>query len=465
MTHLLRKMGLSLDLSKRDLFKIFLLSLAFFCVIGAYTVLKELKDILFVLFVGQKYIGRVKFISMFVLVPATILYAKLVDCMTKFQLLCFYSGLYGFVGLVIAYFLADPNFGMHNVVASPDRMFGWFIYLFYEGCVPFVVSLFWSFANSVTAPETAKKGYTVMIAGSKLGGMFTAGLAWALLTPTSFLGNVGLSDVVIHQLLLVLASVLLCMAPMIVYYLLKEGNQENLHGYEAVYQEEKKEEEQGTYKTGAFSGLSIMLKEPYILAVFGIIFFYELLNVVLSYQRIGILQEAGGFSAKMFGQRAFIHCIGFFVSFFGTRILLKKLGERVCLLLTPILIGFLLVYFMTTYNESAVLAVFTCLGVLNYAFASPLRESLYIPTVKDIKYKSKSWIDSFGMKISKTCSSGFIEAVKNVAPGTMMFNVIYISFFSTIIALWLFVAWWLGKRYTQAIENNEVIGLQQNSAK
>ena len=459
MTHLLHRMGLSIDLSKRDLFKICFLSLAFFCVIGAYTILKELKDILFVLFVGKAYMGEVKFISMFVLVPATMLYAKLVDSMTKFQLLCFYSGLYGVVGLIIAYFLADPTCGMPNTVASPYRWFGWFIYLFYEGAVPFVVSLFWSFANSVTNPETAKKGYTLMIAGSKLGGMFTAGLAWMLLTPTGIIGNIGLTDIFIHQLLLVIGSLLLCCAPLIIYYLLKEGNQENLHGYEAVYKIEKEEEKEGTGKTGMLSGLLIMFQQPYILAIFAIIFFYELLNVVLSYQRIGILQEAGGFSAKMFGQRAVIHMIGFFVSFFGTRVLLKKLGERVCLILTPIFIGLLLIYFMTTYDENAVLVVFTGLGVLNYAFASPLRESLYIPTVKDIKYKSKSWIDSFGMKISKTCSSAFITSVKNVAPGTMAFNLIYISFFSTIIALWIFVAWWLGRRYTQAVKNNEVIGL------
>jgi AAA family ATP:ADP antiporter len=459
MMQLLKRMGLSLDLNKRDLFKIFLLSLAFFCVIGSYTILKELKDILFVLFVGKAYIGRVKLISMFVLIPATMLYAKLVDSMSKFHLLCFYSALYGIVGLIIAFYLGSPTIGLENHVASTDRWFGWFIYLFYEGAVPFVVSLFWSFANSVTTPETAKKGYTIMIAGSKLGGMCTAGLAWMLLTPTGIIGNIGLSDVLIHQLLLALASILLCTAPLIIYYLLRDGNQENLHGYEAVYKVEKKEEEEGTGKTGMLSGLWMMCTQPYILAIFAIIFFYEMLNVVLSVQRIGILQEAGGFSAKMFGQRVVIHGIGFFVSFFGTRVLLKKLGERVCLILTPIFIGMLLIYFMTTYNENAVLIVFTGLGVLNYAFASPLRESLYIPTVKDIKYKSKSWIDSFGMKISKTCSSAFIESVKNVSPGTMAFNLIYISFFSTIIALWILVAWWLGRRYTQAVENNEVIGL------
>jgi AAA family ATP:ADP antiporter len=459
MTHLFKKMGFSLDLQKSDFIKIMLLSLAFFCVIGSYTVLKELKDILFVLFVGKAYIGQVKWISMFLLVPATMLYSKLIDKMSRFHLLCFYSALYGVVGLIIAYFLGHPTMGLENAVASPSRYFGWFIYLFYEGAVPFVVSLFWSFSNSVTTPETAKKGYTIMIAGSKLGGAFTAGLAWMLLTPTSMLGNLGLSDVFVHQFLLAFASILLCAAPMIVYYLLVTGNQENLHGYKAVYQVEKKEEEDGTDQTGMMAGLYMLFQQPYILAIFAIIFFYELLNVVLSVQRIGILQEAGGFSAAMFHQRMVIHSIGFFVSFFGTRVLLKKLGEKVCLLLTPILIGILLIYFMTTYNPNAVLVVFTGLGVLNYAFASPLRESLYIPTVKDIKYKSKSWIDSFGMKISKGTSSAFVAMTSKIDPGTMMFNVVYISFFSVIIALWIGVAWWLGRRYCQAIENNEVIGL------
>jgi AAA family ATP:ADP antiporter len=459
MTYFLKKIGLSFDMNKKDLFKIFLLSLAFFCVIGAYTVLKELKDILFVLFVGKSSIGQVKFISMCLLVPATMLYAKLVDRMSRFRLLCFYSMLYGFVGLIIAFYLGDPVIGLANTVASKDRWFGWFIYLFYEGAVPFVVSLFWSFSNSVTSPETAKKGYPLMIAGSKLGGLFTAGLACLLLTPTSVIGNIGLSHIFIHQFLLALASIMLCGAPLIIYYLMKMGNQENLHGYEAGYKVEKKEKKEGTDQTGMLSGLLIMFQQPYILAIFGIIFFYEMLNVVISVQRIGILQ-GNGFSGKMFGQRALIHAIGFFVSFFGTRVLLKKLGERICLILTPILIGICLIYFMIAYDENAVLMVYTGLGVLNYAFASPLRESLYIPTVKDIKYKSKSWIDSFGTKISKTGSSAFVEATKNISPGTMVFNVVYISFFSGIIALWILVAWWLGRRYTQAVKNGEVIGLK-----
>lgn len=461
MASILKRMGLSFDLDKKDLFKIFLLAVSFFCVIGAYTIIKEMKDILFVRFVGAYWMPKVKILSMFVLVPATLFYAKLVDMTSKFRLLCIYSGLYGGVGLLFAYLLGAPGIGLMNTHASPYRLFGWIIYLFYEGAVPFVVSVFWSFSNSVTSPEAAKKGYPLVITGSKFGGMVTAGFAWLLLSPTTFLGRLGLSDIAVHQILLSLASLLLCIAPFIVAYLLKISGG-NLHGYEASYKEEKKQEKAGTDKTGIFSGLKMMVQHPYILGVFGMIFFYELLNVVLGYQRLIILQAStkslGGFTGKMFEQRFIMHSVGLLISFFGTRVLIKRLGERICLLLIPIVTGALLFYFMVAYDANAILVVFMGLGTLNYAFASPLRESLYIPTVKDIRFKSKSWIDSFGMKISKGCGSTFNEACKTLVPGSMLFHSVYITFFTLIIGFWVMLAWWLGRQYCDAVENNKVIG-------
>jgi AAA family ATP:ADP antiporter len=192
------------------------------------------------------------------------------------------------------------------------------------------------------------------------------------------------------------------------------------------------------------------------------IFFYELLNVVLGFQRLIILQSAtkslGGFTGKMFEQRFIMHAFGLLISFFGTRILLKWLGERICLILIPVITGLLLVYFMIAYDANAILVVFMGLGTLNYAFASPLRESLYIPTVKDIRFKSKAWIDSFGMKISKAAGSSFNEAAAVLVAGSTLFHTVYAIFFSTIIGLWILLAWWLGNKYYDAIKHNKVIG-------
>ena len=58
-------------------------------------------------------------------------YGELVDYMSRFKLLVFYSLMYGLGGFVIAYYLADPSIGLSNELPQSDRYFGWFIYLFY----------------------------------------------------------------------------------------------------------------------------------------------------------------------------------------------------------------------------------------------------------------------------------------------------------------------------------------------
>lgn len=463
--YIISKLGLSLDLEKEERKKIFWLTIAFFCVIGSYTVLKEMKDVLFAEIVGSNQMYLVKIISMFVLLPATLLYAKLVDTMSRFRLLVFYTMLYGMGGFVIAYLLADPVMGLQNTIASKHRYFGWFIYLFYEGLVPFVVSVFWAFANSITKPETAKKGYTLLIAGSKVGGMFMAGIAWFMFMPSSFLGAHTWTTLFMHQVLLVFSSVMLALSPLIIYYLMENTSDKDLQGYEAVDKFDKEQEKKGKSGTGVFSGLTMFTKYPYILGIFGMFFFYELVNVVLGIQRTMILQhsakDAAGFASEMFKQRFMMHALGFIVSFFGTRVIVKKLGERISLVLIPISIGVLLTYFMIMHDEQAVLIVFMLLGMLNYSFASPLRESLYIPTVKDVRFKSKAWIESFGQRFSKTCGSVVIGGVQAVAVvGSPLYTFLFSTFFAVVIVLWTMLAWFLGKKYVSVIKNKEVIGAE-----
>lgn len=460
---LMEALGLSLDLNKQERNKILWLTLAFFCLIGSYTVLKELKDLFFAQIVGASYVYQVKFLSMFILLPATLLYAKLVDYLNRFSLLIVYSLLYGIAGFVIAYYLNDPVIGLSNTVASPDRTFGWFIYLFYEGLVPFVISVFWAFANSVTSPETAKKGYPILIAGSKLGGASMAFLAYSMFTPTTFLGHFNFSSVVISQILLIGSSILLVVSPLIIYFLLKTSTQKNLQGYEAVHDYEQEQEKKGESETGMFSGLTMLFKYPYIMGIFGMMFFYELVNVVLGIQRIVLLQsfakDAAEFSGAMFWNRVVIQGSGVIVAFLGTRVLIKKLGEKVCLMLFPILTGCLLVYLMMIYNEQAILLVFTLLGILNYSFAQPLREALYIPTVKDVRFKSKAWIESFGQRFAKACGSGVIGTIQRIAiVGTPAYVALFSGFFVWVIVLWTVVAWLLGKKYASLIKKSEAIG-------
>ena len=162
-------------------------------------------------------------------------------------------------------------------------------------------------------------------------------------------------------------------------------------------------------------------------------------------------------TGSMFLQRFWMHFYGLIVSLFGVRFLLKKYGEKKCLLLIPVFVGMLLIYFMIYQTPEAVLHVFVGLNTINYSFSKPLSEALYIPTVKDMKFKAKSWIDSFGTKISKSAGSFFTDFAVTAIPGSVMFYAVYTTFFSVLIGAWLITAYLLGRRYEKAVDSNEII--------
>lgn len=458
-----------IDVEPHERIKVLLLTISFFLVIGGYTMIKELKDSIFVSIVGREYMPWAKMLSMVVLIPPILIYSRLVDWLRRYQLLAFYCLLYGIGGLLCAYYLGHPVIGLENTDTGPYRLFGWIFYFFIEGYNPFVISVFWAFTNSITSPEAAKNNYTIMIAGSKIGGMVMSSFAWWILSARALDGSPWLSDVVSHQILVAISSLFLVCVPFIIYVLLKNVPGKLLHGYEAAYKVEKQRSKEevsggfwGTFKS-MFSGLVMLVKYPYVLGMFGMIFFWEVINVVFSYLRLGIGQSStnsvAGLSGFLFEQAFYIHLAGFFIVLLGTRAIINFLGERLSLMAVPTITGILLSYYLTSQSIKAVLVVYVLIRSVNYAFAYPLRESLYIPTTKEMKFKSKSWIDAFGAKVAKGCgsyynvfSAGFAES--------MLFSV-HILFFSVVIGLWILTAHLLGRRFERAVAHQEVIGSEE----
>jgi len=443
--------------------KLALLTLTFFFVIASYTLVKELKDSIFMTVVGKGYLPWVKIVAIGAMVPAVFLYSFFVDKMRRYQLLALYSLIYGVLGLIFVYFIGHPTIGISNTVASPFRLFGWLFYFFIEGYSPFIVGVFWAFANSITTPEASKKNYGLMVAGSKFGGLLAALAAWYFLSPKVL----QLSDTAKHQCLAGASAILLLIVPAVIFLLTKKVPAKLLHGYEAAYQLEKeqKKSKEETQKVGIFDGLKMFMQQPYVLGIFGYIFFYEVSFAVLDYQRKCLISDCSSGTAELsrefFGQIFLVHLSGCLFSLIGTSILMRKLGERKCLMLVPIVSGILFLYFIMVNTKTAVLIAFVGLRALNYGFSYPVRESLYIPTVKEIKFKSKSWIDAFGTKIAKGFGSSFnLMAFRILSRfGGGAFLTINGAFLFMIVGFWSVTAFLLGKRYQKAIDNNEVIGI------
>ena len=307
-----------------------------------------------------------------------------------------------------------------------------------------------------------------MVAGSKVGGISAALFAWYLLGHSHILDRFGHfnHDVVAHQILMGVVSVLLLCVPILLIILMRLVPGHYLHGYEAVYQREKRNdelrEEGGDGKTSIFSGIKLLLESPYVLGIFALVFCYETLNVVIGIQRIGLLQEAStsmaGLTASMFWQRFLSHFYGMILSFFGMQFLLRRFGLRKCLLMVPVLIGLFLLFFIMTYSAESIMYVFIGMGAVNYSISHPLREALYIPTTKDMKFKAKAWIDTFGMKFSKGFGCIVLNVVNFCTAGTALANTVYGGIFAGLMMLWFATSWWLGKQYDKSIRSNAIIG-------
>jgi ATP:ADP antiporter, AAA family len=452
-----------LDVERHELLKVILLSIAFFLVIGSYTIVRELKDVVFPTIIGQdrRYQAYAKIFSMLVLIPTLFFHSRLVDLLRRHYLLYFYATFYGLMGLVCVFFLGHPTIGLYNTISSPDRLFGWFFYFFIEGFAPLVVSVFWAFANSVTSPEAAKNNYTTMIAGSKLGGILTATTAWFLLRSHVF------TDVVNHQILMGVSSGILLFVPLVIYFLVKKVPRKYMHGYEAAYQVEKERHKHHPGDDGwvhsMLSGLTMLFKYPYVMGIFGMSFFFELVSQALKVENIIFvrkmttnLSEATSF---LLWQALLVHIVAFVVVLFGTRVLLEVLGERRSLMLIPTLTGLSVIGFVLQPSYATAIFAFVVTRSVNYAFAAPLRESLYIPTVKEVQFKSKSWIDGVGAKFAKTCASSFNMYTDGLAAQLLL--TVQSTFFSLIVGFWFTTAYLLGRRYERAVKHNEVIGSQE----
>ncbi len=457
------------EAEKYSRLKIIFLSVAFFCIIAGYTLARELKSSLFTAMVGKDFAPIAKALSFIVLIPAVLLYSKLVDSMRRYHVLMVCSAFFGIMGLVFTFLIGHPTIGLLNVDKSPYRIFAWIFYFFGEGYSPFVVSVFWAFVTSITSPEESKRNYGVIVAASKVGGALSAAFGLALFTWSSHLNGL-MSHVFLHQLVLGISSLMFVLVIPVIYLLVKKVPQRYLHGYEAAYQlekdkgekEERIEEPQTDKKESVFSGLYLLFKHPYVFGIFGLVFFHEIMDTIFSFLRLAVGEknstDIAGFSAFLFQTAFFAHLSGIFISYFGTTQLLTRLGERLCLLLVPLLNGILLLYFIIDQSSTSFLIVTSAMKSLHYGFSLPVRESLYIPTIKEIRFKSKAWIEGFGGKFAKAAGSLFNIVLAQL--GGAFFLPVYAFSFASLISCWFVSAFFLGKRFDQAIKKNEVIGAQ-----
>ena len=108
----------NLGLNRHERLKFILLTISFAFVLGSYTIAKELKDSIFVSIVGKDHLPMAKLLVIFLLIPAALVYSRLVDVFRRYQLLAFYSMLYGVILAGFAVLLGHHSIGLYNAAVK-----------------------------------------------------------------------------------------------------------------------------------------------------------------------------------------------------------------------------------------------------------------------------------------------------------------------------------------------------------
>lgn len=455
-----------LQLDDYDLLKLLLLAVTFFCIIGSYSILRSLKTSIFLGLVGKEYQPISRFISLFIIFPCGIFYSKLVDKFKRQQIFYAIIGAYAVLSLIFAVLFAHPTMGIKNSVTSPDRILGWSFEVFMDLYSALVLTTFWGYTNSISTPTFANKSYGMINALSRIGGIITP------LIGLLFLHKLPLATDVSIPLLIFIASILLVAAVYCGTQIIKKLPEDYLQGYEKNHhkQEVALEPEQGepkhkksTAKPGVFEGIRLMITEPYVMGIFGLVYSIEVVSVIFDYQMQVLMSietnnNIGSMSSFMFIYTSSFQALGLIFSLFGTSTLLSRFGTLTCLVITPIAILVLSVMTFLYPSLSTIFLVMIVLRALNYGFNYPVRETLYIPTVKDIQFKAKLWIDSFGKTFSKSSGSLFNHVLLYFSSNPYFILRVDSIYCVGIAIAYGFISLLIGRKYQKTIANNEVIG-------
>jgi len=400
-----------LQIDRHERKKLIFLGLSFFFIIGSYSILRSLKTSIFLSFIGKEYQPYTRFIIIVLIIPCMFFYSKLVDRLKRWSVIYTIIAIYTLVGIVLAFFLAHPVYGVQNTQTNPYRLLGWAYEIYMDLYSALVVSTFWGFVNSVYTPNIARKNYGLIVAISRISGVATPLIGLSI---TNSFGPTSIPFLVFG------ASCFLGLTVLTIRHIVKTVPEEYLQGYHGTIKHNTKSENNDSQKlkikrkkTNFLDGLKLMLTQPYVLGIFILTYSIEATAVIFDYQMQVLMSietnnQIGAMSSFMFIYTASFQLIGFLFAIFGTSTLLKKLGTRTCLMLMPGIILALTITLLLYPKLATIFVIMIILRALNYGFNLPVRETLYIPTVKNIQLKSKVWVDSFGKTLSKSSGAGLI---------------------------------------------------------
>jgi ATP:ADP antiporter, AAA family len=219
-------------------------------------------------------------------------------------------------------------------------------------------------------------------------------------------------------------------------------------------------------KTGFFEGLKLIATKPYVMGIFVVSTIYEIIATILEFQMNmiakGVFVTRDSFAAFTGKYGMSINTMALIFALIGTSFFMRKFGLRFCLIVYPTIIGVVLfgLLGLNAVGGTQLQVMWAIFGAMiavkgfSYALNNPTKEVMYIPTSKDVKFKAKGWIESFGGRSAKGTGSVVTAGFAHNLPA-LLFAGTVISL--GVVGVWLLVASVLGKKFNKLQETNTIV--------
>ncbi len=364
-----------------------LMFLFFFLVIAVFQLLKPLKSGLFV----EVYGADVE------------LYAKLSNILLAAGGVAVFSLLHStlprqrIIYVLSAFFMGSFLF-LASALTTPSPALVWGFYLLGDLEATIMVAAFWAYLTDIANSLQAKRLFGPIGAGGVLGGWLGVLVARLLLEQVGAEG------------LLVVAAGMMGLVSGTIVYAERRIRQASVFRPATKLRLVPQDEPSGpSLRTEALAGARLVLRSPYLLAIAGLMASYEIASQLLDYQfKLAAEKLAGVQATQAFITDVYLYAniLAVVVQFFLVGFVLKRFGLTTALLILPLAIIAGSVGFLATSALAAVSLLVIFDNGLNYSIQQTGRESLYLITSPDEKYKARAFIQMFVQRLAKGVSIG-----------------------------------------------------------
>ncbi len=398
--------------------------LYFFLVITAYYVIKPASRSLVLDDLGHRLVPYVDLITAVCMGPVVGLFARLVDRVTKPQL------------VTRAFLAVTAVMGGFWVLLSWPSV-SWISGAFYVWVSIFsvlVVTLFWLVANDLYRPREAKRLFGFIGSGGIIGGIVGSSIAAA---GAHLLGT--------RHLLLVSAGLLL-LCWFVVQRLWRLAPQT------PAPEQTLASHRHGTFLSDLRGFIRLLLSSRYLLLLVAIVGLNKLVTTFIYYQFNPFIEstfpdvdQKTTFTGIFFGA---INVVAFLVQFFCTSWVLRRWGLLTGLLVMPLglLVGTGSLLVLPLFWLAACTELYD--RSLDYSLNNSAKEVLYLPIDRSVRYKVKPFIDMVVFRLGKGVAAvtGIVLLDWLNLPARVLTAVTV-----PLVFLWMFAAVRMRREYTATI--------------